>query len=243
VTQPAKPFVHPLVSPGGRTLTRAGSPTHPWQRGLWFAVKFVDGDNFWEEHDPYGVQREAGGGRVEWIRPDGTLALEEDRSVERSPLAGGGGGEVIDWHTELRTPGDAPVLLDRTPYTTWGGYGGLALRGAGDWADTRITLADGSTHRRPEGVPSRWCDLSGPDAGIALLDHPHNPRHPVPWYGATRSWVYGDDWSNFVNAAFLFHEPMTLQPGAPLRLRYRVIVHDGTWSAANVQDAWEAWVG
>ena len=43
-------------------LTRVEPPDHPWQRGVWFVVKFVDGDNFWEELDPpgYGVQRHAG---------------------------------------------------------------------------------------------------------------------------------------------------------------------------------------
>ena len=38
-------------------------------------------------------------------------------------------------------PGRVIVVLDRTPFTTWGGYGGLAFRGAGDWTDTRILLA------------------------------------------------------------------------------------------------------
>ena len=197
-------------------------------------MKFVDGVNFWEEVPPHGTQREAGDGRIDWVGPDGEMSLVEQRTVETD-------GATIDWTTVLTPPGDRPVLLDRTPYTTWGGYGGLAFRGAGDWEDTRILLDDATQHRRPEGVPSRWCDLSGPDAGVAFLDHPDNPRHPVPWYGATRSRVYGDDWANFVNAAFLFSEPLVLPPGVVLRFRYRVVVHDGTWDAGRVRQAWEAW--
>jgi len=78
-----KPHVHPLATPAGVVLTRVEPPDHPWQRGLWFAVKYVDGDNFWEELDPpgYGVLRHDGAparevgdatlaGDLDWIRPD-----------------------------------------------------------------------------------------------------------------------------------------------------------------------------
>ncbi|HVM07505.1 MAG TPA: PmoA family protein [Acidimicrobiales bacterium] len=239
-----KPHVHPLQTPGGRLLTRVSPPDHPWMRGLWFAVKFVDGVNFWEEnpHDPagFGIQRQVGPSRIDWVGPDGEVALTEQRTVDHRDLTGT--AYALDWTTSLTAAGaDHDVVLDRTPYTTWGGYGGLVLRGAGDWEDTRILLPDGSEHRRPEGIPAAWADLSNNDAGIAFLDHPDNPRHPVPWYGATRSRVYGDGWSNYLNAAFLFHEPMTLRAGQPLTFRYRVIVHDDRWDAGTVQQAWEDW--
>ena len=98
-------------------------------------------------------------------------------------------------------------MLDRTPFTTWGGYSGLALRGRPDWTDTRFLVADGTAHDRVLGMPSPWCDLSGhvdgTTAGVLVLDGPSNPRHPVPWYGSTKADTYGDEgWSNFVNAAF-----------------------------------------
>ncbi|HEX7166714.1 MAG TPA: PmoA family protein [Acidimicrobiales bacterium] len=243
-----KPYVHPLTTPQGLTLTRVSPPDHEWHRGLWFAIKFVDGDNFWEE-DPagHGVQRQIGPTRIDWVRPDGSVALHEERHVDYVDGVGvSSAAYALDWTTRLSPPPDArggAVLLDRTPYTTWGGYGGLTIRGAADWEGTRVLLADGSEHRRPEGVPSPWADLSNDAAGITILDHPSNPRHPVPWYGASRSRVYGEGWSNFLNAALLFHEPMTLEAGDELRLRYRVVVHDGRWGAEEAGAAWRAWVG
>jgi len=140
------------------------------------------------------------------------------------------------------------VVLDRTPFTTWGGYGGLTLRGAGDWVDTRLLLADrpGAVDR-VLGEPARWCDISGrlpsgATGGVAILDHPDNPRHPVPWYGSTRNELYGDDgWSNFLCAAFLFHSPLEVAGGEELRLRHRVVVHDGLWDAGAADAAWAAW--
>ena len=62
---------------------------------------------------------------------------------------------------------------------------------------------------------------------MVVLDHPDNPRFPTPWYASNRADTYGEGWANFVNAAFLWDEPLTVEPDAPLQLRYRVLVHDG----------------
>jgi hypothetical protein len=256
-----KPAIHPLRSPAGHTLTRMQPDDHPWHRALWFTIKYVGDDNFWEEQPPYGVLRhesppelvgpdDAGrvgiAGRVTWTRPDReTTAIVEVRRLTHVPL--GDHAYAIDVDTMLTATTD--TVLDRTPFTTWGGYGGLALRGRGDWHDTRLMLDDGEPRERAIGVPSRWCDLTGPVgesgaddpvAGIAFLDHPDSPRHPVPWYASTRAATYGDEgWSNFVNAAFLFHEALPLPADEPLRFRYRVVVHDGWWDAARIDAAWE----
>ena len=253
-----RPFLHPVTTPAGHLLSRDAPDDHPWHHGLWFCIKFVDGDNFWEEMAPYGVirhqgpptvERIAGGpvavrGELHWIRPDReTVALVEQRSFTHVPL--GPDAYAIDLDTVL-TP-SAPCRLDRTPFTTWGGYGGLTLRGPADWTDTALLLGDGSTHERVHGTSSTWCDLTGtppgagPDvaAGIALLDHPGNRRHPVPFYGSTRAETYGDEgWSNFFNAAFLWHDGMDLAAGEELRVRHRVIVHDGDWGRDRLAAAW-----
>lgn len=250
-----RPFLHPVRTPGGHTVTRDAPDDHPWHHGLWFTVKFVNGENFWEEYDTYGVLRHRGAptverpgdgrvvlsGTVDWIRPDReTVAVVEERTLTHVPL--GSDAYAIDLDTTL-VP-DVDTTFDRTPFTTWGGYGGLALRGPGDWEGTRLMLADGSEHDRALGVPSAWCDLGNAVAGVAMFDHPDNPRFPCPWYGSTRAATYGDEgWSNVLNAAFLFHEPLVIGAGDALRLRHRVVVHDGAWDAGRVADAHGRWLG
>jgi hypothetical protein len=248
-----KPFVHPVRTKAGHVLTRATPADHPWHRGLWFTIKFVDEDNFWEEMEPYGtiVPRNPGSldDDLDWIRPDGSVAITEHRTM--TPVDLDEQAWALDWRFEL-TP-TADVTLDRTPFTTWGGYGGLALRGSPEWHDTRILREGGEAKQRVAGRTGRWLDVSGrvgpggdddPEAGIALLDHPSNPRHPSPWYGSTFNPIYGDEpWSNFVNAAFLFHEPMPLEQGETLTMQYRVVVHDGTWDADRTEAAWQDWTG
>lgn len=247
-----KPHVHPLATPSGFCLTTVEPADHPWHRGLWFAVKFVDGDNFWEELAPYGVQRHRDdhGTDIDWIGPDrATVVVHEQRTVTEVDL-GADDAYALDVAVTLRSGTGRDLVLDRTPFTTWGGYGGLTLRGRPDWTGTRLLVAgagpspDGSEGRdRVLGERSPWCDLSSPDAGgVAVLDHPANPDHPVPWYASTRAATYGDDgWSNFLNAAFLWDGARELAAGDELRFAYRVVVHDGLWAADRIEDAYRSW--
>jgi len=247
-----RPFIHPITTPAGHVLTRNAPDDHPWHHGLWFTIKFVNGENFWEEYDSYGVLRHQGmptvehdGGRavvvgdLDWIRPDrATVVLREHRVITHVPIDDD--AYAIDFDTTLVPEVD--VVLDRTPFTTWGGYSGLAFRGRGDFHDTRILLSDESTHDRVLGLPSNWLDLTGRVggdggdgqgalAGLAVFDVPGNPGHPVPWYGSTRADTYGDEgWSNFFNAAFLWDGPRPVAKHQPLRFTYRVVVHDGMWA-------------
>jgi hypothetical protein len=166
---------------------------------------------------------------LRWRRPGGQQAAQERRVVTWRRLAD---ADAIDWETHLTFARE--TLLDRTPYTTWGGYGGLTFRGTRGLDQTRFLTPDGERERmRGERAP--WCDLSGrldggPDrsAGILFLDHPSNPRHPTPFYGHPPS-------VNFLNAAFLFHEPMRMAEGETLRMRLRVLIHDGFWDADRAQ--------
>lgn len=252
-----KPHVHPVATPSGRVLSEVEPSDHPWQRGLWFAVKLVDGDNFWEEWprelDPggWGIQRHLGPpqrhgdslvGDLEWIRPDrSTVALREHRRLTHVPIDDD--AYAIDWDVTLTS--DVDVLLDRTPHDgTWGGYSGLAFRGRSDWDDTRLLLDDGEARDRAAPVASRWCDLSGADAGICILDHSGNPSHPVPFYASCRAGDgYGSGWANTLYPSFLWHGPVVLTGGSPLRLRSRVVVHDGRWDAERAGRAWSGYVG
>ena len=239
-----RPNVHPLRSPSGSILTRDAPEDHPWHHGLWFTIKLVNGENFWEEYDEYGVLRHVGPTTVHWIRPDRTtVVMVDERSLTHVDL-GVADAYAIDWSVTL-TP-EVDVVLDRTEFTTWGGYGGLSLRGRGDWTDTRLMLADGSTHERVLGVPSNWCDLSGSvdggEAGVLILDHPSNARAAVPWYGSTRAATYGDEgWANFLNAAFLWDAALDVPANTPLAFRYRVVVHDDVWDAGRCAAEWDRW--
>ncbi len=245
-----KPFFHPLCTPAGHCLSLFEPHDHFWHRGLWFTIKYINGENFWEEYGVFGSQRtllppsvaHGPDGRItldsalDWVRPGREEAVfRERRQIDFRPL--GGDAYALDFSTVLTAQAD--LALDRTPFTTWGGYGGLTFRGSRNWQETRLLFSDGSTSERPIGKPALWCDLAGkldggPDqvGGIAIFDHPDNLRHPSPWYGSTGP-------GHYFNAAFLFHEPLGLAAGEALRLRYRVLVHDGLLDVARLQAAYD----
>lgn len=241
---PRKPYVHPIRTPSGACLTTAEPPDHPWHRGLWFTIKYVNGDNFWEEAEPFGVLRHRDAHTVDWITPDhGTVIITERRRLVHVPLDEQSYAIDLTFSLEPR----ADVVLDRTEFTTWGGYGGLAFRGRPDWTSTTLLLPDGFDHARLLGVPAAWCDLSGAvdgsTGGITFLDHPANPRYPVPWYASTRAATYGaDGWSNFLNAAFLWDGSLELAAGQVLRFDYRVVVHDGEGDVDRAAASYAAWL-
>jgi hypothetical protein len=250
-----KPFFHPVRTPAGFTLTLFEPHDHIWHRGLWFTIKFINGKNFWEEREDgdFGTQVTpippiltpgADGSieiaqRLEWTRPGSAgLVFQEERRIIHRPLDSE--SYALDWDVSLTAQAD--LLLDRTVFTTWGGYGGLTVRGNRNWQKTRLLFADGSTSDRPTPVLSNWCDLSGSfdggrdkTGGIAMFDHPGNIRHPSPWYGATGA-------GHYFNAAFLFNEPLNVASGETLHFRYRVLIHDGVWNADRLNEAYRAYV-
>jgi hypothetical protein len=229
-----RPNFHPVKTPSGAVLTRDAPDDHPWHHGLWFTIKYVNGENFWEEQPPYGVLRHTDAMNVEWIRPDReTVIIDEDFRFDEVDL--GDDAYAIDISVHITPRED--VVLDTTPFTTWGGYSGLSLRGRGDWTDTRLLLADGSVYdeERVLGITSAWCDISGTvdggEAGLLLIPHVE-----TPFYGSTRASTYGDEgWSNFLNAAFLWNGPVEVAKGETKAFDYRVVVHDGIWDAKRCQ--------
>jgi len=235
---------HPLTTPHGHVLTGWEMSDHVWHRGLWFTIKFVNGDNFWEERPPFGVQASIAEPRVEalaentacishevrWDSPSQGTLLRESRKIKTHLETDG--VTVLDWSTTLRAEKD--VALDRTPFTTWGGYGGLAFRAAREWHEAEFLLPDGRSVPEITGDPHSWVVLQGRmDGGanervsLGIIDHPENPGSPVPWYAKSPQGFA------FLNAAFLFHGPVSLAAGENLHFRYRVFYRDGLWTASD----------
>ena len=171
-----RPNVHPLQTPSGVTLSRDAPEDHPWHHGLWFTIKFVNEENFWEEYDAYGVLRHVDADTVHWIRPDReTVVIVDHRTLTHVDL-GADDAYGIDWDITL-TP-QVDVVLDRTEFTTWGGYGGLALRARGglqrvseprDLVAGQAVVEPAQPVEDALGQPGRVLDLEAVQQRIVLL--------------------------------------------------------------------------
>lgn len=236
-----KACLHPIVTPGGATITGFEMSDHVWHRGLWFTVKFVNGTNFWEEHAPFGTQKPAREPRAEYLA-DGALRITDDiewasdatgpaiRETRTMTFRATGEARVIDFATSLVAQQD--LTLDRTPYTTWGGYGGLSFRGSRELHDADFELPNGErvkgiAGQRHEQIVMRAKVDGGANRTIAMgiVDHPGNDVEPTPWYAKE-----GNGGFTYWNAAFLFHGPLTLAKGAALNKRYRIVYRDGDFA-------------
>ena len=68
--------------------------------------------------------------------------------------------------------------------------------------------------------PSRWLDLSAEKHGFAMFAHPSHPGHP-PFGFARKSYT------GYLNFSWPGLEETVLEPGKPVTLRYRLLVHTG----------------
>jgi Methane oxygenase PmoA len=232
-----KPFIHPLRLPTGEVITEEAPTDHIWHRGIWFAWKFVNGVNYWEERDAViGKQRGITPPTIAQIAPNTHLLThqlswhDDDENAEATRrltenrqlmiIAHTDGTLQIDWESRFYPTED--TILDRTPYTTWGGYGGLVTRLAKEASDTQIIFADGTRTQRPTGESYLWGGIEGSinntNFAIAFLPHPENIRFPEPFYGNA------NEKSNFFGPAPLFHEPLSLKKGTELRHRVRLLI-------------------
>ena len=227
-----QPCFHPVNTPAGHTISLLSPWDHVHHCALWFAWKFVDDVNAWEgpAYEPYEPKiildefsREETGftAAYRWEKLDETLMLLGQTECRCKLI--GEDAYAIDLSYEFDAPSDKPVVLDCA------GYAGLSIRVIRPFCFGKYLDADGRTEPPPQGTRTAWHTYSGPidggpnlRGGVALMDHPQNPRFPTPTYCIRERNDFG-----FLQCAFLYHEPYTLKPGEPLRLRYRVLVYDG----------------
>ena len=99
------------------------------------------------------------------------------------------------------------------------------------------------------GKPAEWCDesgkIGGKEYGVAIFDHPQNPRHPSTWhtreYGLHAANIFGlhdyDPKKNPKGAGDL-----KLEPGKTLTFKYRVLFHQGDAASAKLDERYNDWV-
>jgi Methane oxygenase PmoA len=104
----------------------------------------------------------------------------------------------------------------------------------------KVTLPDPHYSYPELDWPSEpWYDftirLSGSEKvlGAAVIDHPRNP--PTLWHNARTLWM--------LNPSITAFGQVTIHADAPLRLRYRVVVHDGPPPVEILQKLSAEWRG
>lgn len=252
-----RPFCYPLIGPGEAPMTRnwpmKDAPDeehdHKHHRSLWFTHGAVNGHDFWAEDRDFGKIVHEGFSKVasgktagliqsrnKWVAADGSTICTDERTLRIFAPA---------------SPAERLMDLEVTIQASHGGLtfgdtkeGSMAVRLAetmrlkGKVGKGHIVNSEGVRDGETWGKRAPWCDYYGPVngkiVGIAIFDHPDNPRHPTWWhvrdYGLFAANPFGQhDFEKLPNKTA---GNLVVPSGKSVTFRYRFYLHEG-----NEQDA------
>ena len=247
--QDHRPFIHPLRAPDGQGVLTENAPGHhPWQHGLYVGLNLVNGIGYWSEglggnseldgtfHPEPLAAPEVEGNCVSWqVRcpwrgPEGEPVLVEEQRWQFRDL-----GVVLHLDMDWRLSAEVDIEFGRYD------YGGLFLRMPyRAEIGGRALNSEGLDQEQAEGQPARWVAVAMPledradEAGVAIMDHPQNDGHPVPWrvdgqLGIAPSRCIAGAW--------------TLDRGQITRNRYRIVAFAGSIDPNDLESRFRTFAG
>ena len=247
---------HPLNTPSGERLTALAPGDHHHHRGVflaWHTMDFWEKADFsqfgptgptygwnisradfwgWGEFAPtqgrviknrkvYLAKADAEEAELrihnDWITNERVMMTEHTSAKVREQ----DGVYVIDLDYRL-----TPMLALTLNHTAFGGFC-VRARNDGDsyyaTAEGKVQLPDPHYSVPELNWPARrWYDYTieldnGKTIGVGVIDHPDNP--PATWHNPRYVWM--------VNPCIVAAGPVQVKKGKTLRLRYRLVVHDG----------------
>jgi len=265
LTSPSAACFHPVNTPSGERVTAIAPDDHPHHRGIffgWHDSQFLEPANFsnygpnapihgfnvrradfwgWGEYAPREgrlvrnreIKLLGADSRSARIEIDNDWLVNDRKYLDETNLATvteRDGVYVMDLEYRL-----APVVdyvLNRQSFS------GFDVQGRKD-GDSYYSNAAGKVnlpdphYSLPDlnWPPAPWYDYSiklkdsGKTVGFAVIDHPENPS--TTWHNSTHLWM--------LNPVITAGGPFTIRRGETLRLRYRVVVHDGETPTALLE--------
>ena len=265
----ARPILYPIVGPGGVTMTRnypilkgvkGETDDHPHHTSLWYSHGSVNGHDFWAAGEGKGKIVQFGAvktvsdkarsvirTRNKWVSADGKIQCTDERTIAFSAAKG---RRAIDYQITIKasngdvTFGDTkegtmairtnPVLrLDNDPRR-----GVTGARG-------KCVNSEGVKGKAIWGKRAKWVDywapVNGKTVGVAIFDHPSNPRHPTWWHAR----AYGLVAANPFGVHNFERKPagtgnMKIKAGQSVTFLYRFLFHEGDTKEAKIAERYKA---
>lgn len=238
----------------------------PHHRGLWFGLGRVNGLDFWHFTEDRGLEEQALGiirhrgmtgvmikgpaisftTKSDWVdasdrerricsdRREFTLFYREDGSF------------VIDLTLILNADAGDLTIGDARE-GAWAIQVPPTLQIKGKAATGHVLSSEGIADTETDGKRAAWVDCFGNDgagnpAGIAILDHPSNFRHPTWWNVRDDGFFAANPFGqgSFDEAADENAGEHLIPNGESLKFRHRVIFHRGNSETAGIAKAFEA---
>ena len=255
-----KPYLHPVRTLAGESVTAARPHDHPWHAGLQFTAANLSGQNFWGGRtyvrdqgytrlDNNGSMRHvrwvrASAGddgallrhQVEWLTAGGDRWIDEDRRLRVELVDPADGSWLLTFHTELRNVSGqdlswgSPVTEGRAT----AGYGGLFWRGPRSFVDGEVLTRDGLSVEAAMGSRGPWLAYVGTHdmtMNRSTLVFVDSPGNPrFPTPWFVRNTPYP-----VVSFAGTFHERLTIPSESTLSLTHHIVIADGAWDTDRIE--------
>jgi hypothetical protein len=251
-----RPFFYPVIGPTGIPIIRHWpmkegkdeAQDHVHHRSLWFTHGEVNGQDFWgegrgsgkivhEKFEKVTSGRDVGiiQSRNKWVARDGKVVCTDTRTQR---FYNRPDGQMMDFEITFHASEGKVVLGDTKE-------GSMAIRLAptmrvdGKVGKGHIINSEGHRDGAAWGKRASWCDYYGPVngdiVGVAIFDHPKNPKHPTWWHVRT----YGLFAANPFGVHNFERKPkgvgdITIPAGESLTFRYRFYFHKGDAEQAQV---------
>ena len=253
------PYFYPVIGPTGVNVTRhwpikegqdEGNDKldHPHHRSLWYTHGEVNGHDFWQGRNDRIVHDKflevTSGSKVgviksqnKWVSADGQTVCTDTRTHRfyNRPE-----GQIMDFEVTIHAShGD--VTLGDTKEGSMAIRLAPTLRVEGKVGKGHIINSEGHRDKEAWGKRAAWCDYYGPlngqTVGVAIFDHPDNPRHPTWWHVRT----YGLFAANPFGVHDFEEKPegtgdLTIKADDSITFRYRFYFHKGDCKQAKVAE-------
>lgn len=261
----AKPILYPIIGPHGIRMTRdypmkpdtpEEARDHPHHQSLWYTHGDVNGVDFWALGKGKIVTRavegpvERGSGacvvlRDEWRDPRGKVVCTDTQTLTfHAPLQVGGNDVfALDYEIAIHASEGDDVTFGDTKEGTMGIRTHPRLRT--DKGAAAVN-SEGASGKDLWGKRAKWVDYSneidGKKVGIAILDHPSNPRHPTWWHAREYGLVAANPFGirDFERKKEKEGD-LRIPDGETVTFRYRFLFHGGDAGDARVAERWTEW--
>jgi sugar phosphate isomerase/epimerase len=246
-----RPFFYPVIGPTGALVVRNWpmkdinpdeAKDHVHHKSLWFTHGEINGQDFWGEgssrsgnivHDKFlKVSSGQDMGEIvstnKYVAKDGKIVCTDTRTHKFYNTAN---GQIMDFEITIHASNGQVTLGDTKE-------GSMAIRLAptmrleGKVGKGHIINSAGDIDGKTWGKRAEWCDYYGPVdgqiVGVAIFDHPDNPRHPTWWHVRD----YGLFAANPFGVHYFENKPagtgdLVIPAGESLTFKYRFYFHKG----------------
>ena len=265
-----RPYFYPVIGPSGVNITRhwpmkttikGEEHDHPHHMSLWYTHGEVNGYDFWSNkngtrivHEKF-LKTDSNSTFItknKWVTEKNKIVCTDIRThkffshaqyrmIDFKITIHASEGKVVMGDTK---EGSMAIRLAHTMRVTKKKNKGKSRVKDKSPAMGSIINSNGDSGKEAWGKRAAWCDYYGPlnnkIVGVAIFDHPENPKHPTWWHVRT----YGLFAANAFGVHHFEKKPkhagdLIIPAGKSVTFRYRFYFHKGDEKQGEVAERYK----